>query len=117
MRRPEEKNQRIKIIVCSKCRFTTGSQCLTTICTGGSPLRRLSGARSGETNGFFIIGVEGVFISTRQLDRSGSKFSGYSLTSCDASTECGIKDEGPFDEVVAEAVDEDDGGAFGSSKV
>ncbi len=77
-------------------------------------MRRLSGASRGETNGFFIIGVQGVYISTRHLDRSGSKFSGYSWTSCGFSTECDLEGEGPFDDMVEE---DDTAADFGSNKV
>lgn len=74
--RPEENNRKHYNKKFSTISGNADSSCLTTICTGGSPLRRLSGASRGETNGFFIIGVQGICISTRHLDRRGSKFSG-----------------------------------------
>lgn len=62
---------------------------LTTRCTGGSPLRRISGASKGDTNGFFIMGVQGVLISARHPERNGSKPSGNSLEPCGISSEVG----------------------------
>lgn len=52
---------------------------LTTKCTGGSPFRRLSGASKGDTNGFFMIGLEGIRISAGHPERSGSNPSGNSV--------------------------------------
>lgn len=101
--RPKENNHsNIKTVSATNRFFKKSLSYLTTRCTGGSPLRRLSGARRGDTNGFFIIGEEGICISTRHLERSGSKFSGYSLHSCGLSSVRGAGVEIPFDDVVEE---------------
>lgn len=109
--RPKDNNQ-ISIITVSANNHFIKKSYLTTRCTGGSPFRRLSGASRGDTNGFFIIGVQGVCKSTGHLERSGSKFSGYSLGSCGLSSVRGADVEIPLDD----GVEEDNDGSSCSLK-